>query len=422
VNSTSSQSELPLFRPQVVELQALRLQGEILVGQPFAVRVLTPLLLAVPLVLAAVLATVRIPRTERVMGYVSSSKGISSLEAPRTGVVKSVLVRIGEPVKKGDLLLTISSELPLADGSTLELSVRERLRSEKSELERRLESERALFELSEVRRRDRISTLRELIEGLGRAIALAQERRRIAEQRVDATARLFALEIVSDKQNQEVREGLLRLDAEINDLEISLAQRRAEELEAEREGGSAPIALAARESELRLRILDVSTRLDETAGRSAYPMRAPVGGTVAALQATEGAVVTPGRPIVVLLPEGGRFEAQLLVPTRAAGFVQPGQWVGVRYDAFPYQQFGVHAARVSHVERAVLAPDELNAPISTEEPVYRVIAELERQSVLAHGEEHRLSDGMRLEAEIVLEDRTVVDWILTPLRSIRPTL
>jgi membrane fusion protein len=96
-------------------------------------------------------------------------------------------------------------------------------------------------------------------------------------------------------------------------------------------------------------------------------------------------------------------------------FVEPGQTVAIKYAAFPYQKFGVQRARVERIETTVLSPEELRTPVSSQEPVYRMVAALDAQSVRAYGKSYPLQLGMLLEAEIVLERRTILQWMLEPL-------
>src|SRR2546426_11673115 len=63
-------------------------------------------------------------------------------------------------------------------------------------------------------------------------------------------------------------------------------------------------------------------------------------GTVTTVLAEVGQTVTPAQPIVSILPRGAALEASLYVPSRAVGFVEVGQQVLMRYQAYPYQKFG----------------------------------------------------------------------------------
>jgi membrane fusion protein len=96
-----------------------------------------------------------------------------------------------------------------------------------------------------------------------------------------------------------------------------------------------------------------------------------------------------------------------------------GQPVGLKYLAFPYQEFGIQRAQIGRIDTAILAPSELRAPVAIDEPVYRVSAELAQQHILAFGSPHPLQSGMRFEADIVLERRSFLAWLLEPIYKIR---
>lgn len=117
-----------------------------------------------------------------------------------------------------------------------------------------------------------------------------------------------------------------------------------------------------------------------------------------------------------LLPQGSKLEAELYVPTRAAGFVRPGTKVLLRYDAFPYQKFGQFKGQVSEVSMTTIPLAELK-PAASSEPVYRVRVSLDNQS-----QPSALKPGVQLSATLVLERRTLMEWIFEPLLGISGSL
>lgn len=121
----------------------------------------------------------------------------------------------------------------------------------------------------------------------------------------------------------------------------------------------------------------------------------------------------------MVLPEGEGLEADLWVPSRAAGFVQPGDPVRLMYDAFPYARFGVGRGVVKAVGRAPVAPNDLPVPIETKEGLYRVTGSLSRQDVAAYGKSWALAPGMRLNADLVLDERPMLAWLLDPVLAIK---
>jgi membrane fusion protein len=159
----------------------------------------------------------------------------------------------------------------------------------------------------------------------------------------------------------------------------------------------------------------VEQRIAEASGRRAYVVRAPIAGRVSALQATVGQPADPRRLQLSIVPEGGTLQAELFVPTRAVGFVRTGQEVRILYDAFSYQHFGTHRGRIVRVSQTILTPGDATGPVALAEPAYRVTATLERQTVDAQGEAMPLQPDMLLRADIILDRRPIMEWILGPL-------
>ena len=143
-------------------------------------------------------------------------------------------------------------------------------------------------------------------------------------------------------------------------------------------------------------------------------MEAPVAGLVANRLVEPGQAVQAGQPLLTLLPAGSHLRAQLFVPSRAVGFIEPGDKVLLRYQAFPYQKFGHHEGVVRRVSRSAVP----GAGGQGAEPFYRVLVDIHRQSITAYGREEPLRPGMLLEADIMGEHRKLYEWVLEPLYSV----
>lgn len=111
------------------------------------------------------------------------------------------------------------------------------------------------------------------------------------------------------------------------------------------------------------------------------------------------------------------LQARLLVPSRAAGFIDPGSCVVLRYQAYPYQKFGQQYGRVSSISNSALSSDEVVAMTGQrpQEPLYRVQVTLDRQRIIAYGKPKALRPGMALSADILMDRRTLIDWAFAPL-------
>jgi len=140
---------------------------------------------------------------------------------------------------------------------------------------------------------------------------------------------------------------------------------------------------------------------------------------VAALPVSLGQTVSPGTTVAIVIPEGAKIEAELLAPSKAAGFIRPGQEVQLMLQAFPYQRFGTVRGEITTISRTVLGPTEITIPgLKIEEPVFRVRAALRREEIQAYGEAIPLQPGMLLSADIVFDRRSLVRWLFDPLFAV----
>lgn len=120
-----------------------------------------------------------------------------------------------------------------------------------------------------------------------------------------------------------------------------------------------------------------------------------------------------------IIPAESALRAELLVPTRAIGFLRPGLEVRILYDAFPYQHFGTYTGRVLQVSQTILTGADASGPIAPKEPVYKISAALDRADIDAYGKKIPLQADMLLRADILLEKRSLMQWLLDPLLRLR---
>ncbi len=189
---------------------------------------------------------------------------------------------------------------------------------------------------------------------------------------------------------------------------------------AERE--ALPLRTEARLAELDRSVAALEQEAVEAEARRQIVVTAAQAGTVTALRAEQGSSANTSTPLLSIVPAGSQLRAQLFVPSKAIGFIRPGQDVLLRYEAFPYQKFGHHQGVVSSVSRSAVSPNELGAQLagltsllSGDEAVYLVTVRLASQTVTAYGEAVPLQPGMQLEADIQVETRRLIEWVFDPL-------
>ncbi len=171
-------------------------------------------------------------------------------------------------------------------------------------------------------------------------------------------------------------------------------------------------ALSQERSELRRRMLLENAR-------ATTEVTAPVSGVVAALQVGQGGFAVPGKPLLTLLPVRPRLEGVLLIPSNAVGFTRPGMPVRLSVDAFPHQHFGTLPAVLSSISETPVAAASLLGLVTVNAPVYVARARLLQQHVVALGARQPLRSGMQLSADLILEGRSLLEWLLEPMHRLR---
>ena len=213
---------------------------------------------------------------------------------------------------------------------------------------------------------------------------------------------------------------------EVTEQEIKLQALRRTRLQVDRDLSAAKMEEPSIQLRSRGQVDQVSRQLSEiqeglasAEARRETVIKAPVSGTVTNIAVAKGQSVPADTPLATMLPKGSGLHVELLVPSRAIGFVTKGQQVVLRYEAFPHERFGQYHGVVAEIGRNVWSPGDRIGPLTVKEPVYRVDVKLERQSVAALGNEIPLRPGMLVNADILLERRTLLEWLFEPVLQLR---
>jgi len=172
----------------------------------------------------------------------------------------------------------------------------------------------------------------------------------------------------------------------------------------------------------KLSLYEMEQRLQQIKGTSDYAIKSPCDGTVSVLIAAQGDRITEQKPLASIIPEGSELQGMLFVPTNSIGFVKQGQKVLLKYQAFPYQQFGLYESEINYIDRSVLSSEDVKVPINLNGPFYRVTVTLKQQSIPVYGKPQLLTAGMIFEASILSEECSLWQWILRPIYSLKGSL
>lgn len=404
-----------LFRQEVVKYQEQRFWADFTGLNPVSMTVLTLLLLCLVITAAWFLASGEYRRKEVVAGIIVTDKGAVKIRAPANGVVEGVLFDQGERVGKGDSLLAFRSGRGSADGGLITEKLIAENRQQIAIIHSLTDNKNQTFPLG-------LKQLESELESLeirkNQLLALLENKKAVTSLmslKLERLDDLFGNRYVSQADYEAVRMESLEHENSVYQTRIELENNKRLIESARREKQLYKLEFSQQLADLETQLSELRKQNYQLQGEQLSFVVAPVSGTISIVYPRLGQSVIEQQPLISLLQDGSVFEAELYVPSRAVGFLEKGLQVRLSFDAFPFQKFGTLEAKVREISQSVLMPEDAQISKGMNEPYYRVIASLEDSFINAYGEKIKLRPGMQIKANLVLESRNLIEWILEPL-------
>lgn len=392
------------------------MQSPVLLAQPLLDRALSVFLTVALLVAICFCALTSYSRTEAARGEVAAARGFSALVAEESGVISAVAVRAGQRVTKGQVLARLTRpQVVVARGDTNALSL-DQGRAIIANIDLQLaQNDRAIAagqeQIQHIRRGAAVSAT-----AANARRGLTEQRKLLASRRLDGLEALAAEGVVTQLAVDQARVQSMQLLQEAADADLTINEiaRGRDERIAVLDSKGRDLTQTA--SVLRNERLQMEKQLDDLQARQEQLIVAPQDGLVAAVNIRTGQRVESGHRIMAIASADAALTAVLQVPSKAIGLIEPGQRVSLKYDAFPFETFGLRYGRVTRVETASLETGEMSAE-GTGETDRRFLVEItpEEGFVTAYGRQRPLRVGMMLTADIEVERRSILAWWLAPL-------
>jgi HlyD family secretion protein len=385
-------------------------------------------------------------------GKLVPSTYLKIVQPAEQGIVKEILVKEGEAVKAGQVLIRMDSVLAGADVKAIRaerdnkrLALRRidaqlggkrfsRERSDPPELALQVEAQYA----ANVRAYENaLAQERSLLEKARHDLAAAEGTRAKLEQVLPhyveqerafekLTKDGFAGRILyTDKRRERIEK-----EQDLRTQEFTIGASRA--LIEQSEKKITQISADYRRS-LQTERVETASQLEKLTQELAklshrqelLELRAPAAGVVKDLAThTAGTVAAPGTILMTLVPEGDKLVAEVWVSNQDVGFVRPGQEAKLKLVTFQFQKYGMLEGRVAHVNADATeapSPNTRSDALSRDRPTgplaFRALLDLNRQELLADGQRYPLQPGMQVAGEIHLGTRTVMEYLLSPVQK-----
>jgi hemolysin D len=366
-----------------------------------------------------------------------------------SGIVQEILVKEGEAVQGGQVLMRMDTRLAEADAKTIEndLTLRSlQLRRIDAELgrgafARKTGDSEALFRQIESQFRDRRQSYLDGMEQARQTLTKAQREydagleilaklrqiTPILKQQADAYLDMgkdgYAPQLtVRDKQREylEKAQDLRAQESTVASLEaaVNQAQKQIDQTTSKYRSDLQNERVDAEGQHRKLQ----QEWIKQTHKNGLLELRAPQSGIVKDLAThTVGTVVSPGTVLLSIVPEHEPLVAEVMVKNDDVGFVYARQKVKVKLAPYPFQEYGMLQGEVTRIEAdsesdtQTQPKDQSKDKVQPQPSIYKAIISLDAQVLEAEGKTLKLVPGMQVVAEINQGSRSVMGFLLSPV-------
>ena len=407
-----------IFRPEVLARQQQRLQGQINLTRPPQLVWLSLLLLVIAVLSISFLLSADYTRKETVQGLLQPVQGQVRVQAQNSGVVSKLNVQEGQQVKAGTPLLQLNSSKIGAGQTDLSQSLQTemgRMLDNKINEQQQLQ-QRHQLELQALQ--NQITNDKARLQELALQLVTFRERLSINQQQLAQLQKLSGSGYISGLEINKQKDALLALQQQEKSLQSEQLKLQQQLQQNQDLLSQLPLRQQTELAQIDNQLSALKNQRTELQQQQEIWLTAPVDGQVSALRVSAGQTLDAGAVALTLLPVNAELEAILYVPTRSIAFVSAGQPVRIRYDAFPFQRFGVFSGTVHELSNTVLLPSEV-AEVALQQPSYRLKVRLSGQSIQAYQRELPLKAGMTLQADLITEQRNLWQWLFDPILALR---
>lgn len=361
------------------------------------------------------------------------------LQPLETSIIQKINVSLGQVVKKGDQLATLDPTFTAADEAQLRTRLisldNQRLRLEaemagkpippsaKDDADKQLQAR-----VAGERQASYSAQLNKLNENIGRVRAQIETNRRdqgalaskvkllreMAAMQNDLVAQKFAVKTraleaqdrlmeaqrsadMADSKANELRKELSALEADRASFQAGWRQKTMEELlsiSRERDGVNEQLQKADKRSKMVV-------------------ITAPTDGVIQDIaKLSPGSIIREAEPLFTLVPLGEVLEAEVQIESMDVGYVKPGDTVHIKLDAFPFQLHGMLEGEIRTISEDAFRRETQNGGV---DGYYSGRLRITSSHLNRLPDKARLLPGMTLSAEIMVNKRTVMSYLLWPL-------
>ncbi|MGL5921396.1 HlyD family secretion protein, partial [Chroococcidiopsis sp.] len=359
------------------------------------------------------------------------------LDAPVTGAVAEIEVKEGQFVKAGQTLLALESEEMLAQ-----------LQQARAKLEGQLDR---LPQVELIKNQLKMTALTQRQQSKAQAAGQQAQINQIQQQidfhktEIDSAQQLLARDRSTVQRFRQLRQNgvisglrldeaertmidnqqrLIKAKSDIQQAQNELKKQRSTYESTLREGELAVMESERSIKEVQAQITDLQAEIAQSRQQiesllfqlQQRVLRAPIDGTIFQLPIQRaGAVVQPGDTIAQIAPKGTSLVVRAQMASPESGFLRLGLPVKIKFDAYPFQDYGVVEGRVSWISPDSKTQETNQGRIES----FELEITPQQPYIQTANKRIAIKPGQTATAEVVIRQRRVIDFILDPFKKLQ---
>ncbi|EAN8329677.1 HlyD family efflux transporter periplasmic adaptor subunit [Salmonella enterica] len=359
---------------------------------------------------------------ETVTGVIIPSNGVVNITSGKSsGVITELYVHQGDNVKRGSKLFKVINDRSIDGAGSVQEVINENIRKQIKEMSKEIDNNKILLNNGlELLNTTLILLYKKKNETLMQ-IKTVSDKVKEDERFISSISDVYKKKYISELDMRQQKIQYSNDIQNLKNLNIQLIDTMKQIKDGEHQLTSLPLEYSIKNGQILSRINEMRSTISQNSSDRENIITSKSDGVVSSILFYRGQNVSIGETIISLLPSNSFFIAELFVPSNAMGFIKTGNKVVLRYQAYPYQKFGQQYGEIYQISRNILTPRELTSVTGSQiqSPFYRVLVKLEHQYVPVYDKKETLMSGMLINADILTDKRTLIEWVLEPLYGLK---
>ncbi len=379
----------------------------------------------------------KVDETGSARGRLEPKNRTLKLDAPVAGTVTAVRVKEGQTVKAGQVLLELESELARSELQQAQAKLEAQLNriaqfeGIRQQLGISTQAQRLQSQAQQATQLTQLDQTQQRLNASKKAYTLAKNRLANEEVEVQRYQKLLQEGVVPAVKLAEVKRSQDESQQALNQVQADMEQTEYEikKQQSNYEGVSRTGELSVLESDRRLK--EIQSQIADTRAESVqtqkqiqalqfqiqqHILKAPTNGTVFQLAIQNpGSVLQPGQAIAQVAPEKTELIFRAQMPSQESGFLRVGAPVKLKFDAYPFQDYGVVPGHLRWISPDSKVVETAQGRVET----FELEIVLDQTYIQNQNKRIVLPPGQTATAEVIVRQRRVIDFILDPFKKLQ---